>query len=116
MPSPPIDTERCDLPKTTCDDDIYDSEEEQFHLFDEELEKGWVYYIIVNLVVQGTSLEVDKILSANFHPSAGVTYYISFQVSDPSDANHQTKPYRAVVRYGTGDIDVRSCEPKPPSS
>ncbi|CAH8324361.1 unnamed protein product [Eruca vesicaria subsp. sativa] len=60
---------------------------------------------------RGTSLELGKILIANFHPSCGVTFYISFQVNDPSDGN-QIKPYRAVVRYLPGDIEVISCKPK----
>ncbi|CAN7037338.1 hypothetical protein IGI04_004401 [Brassica rapa subsp. trilocularis] len=60
---------------------------------------------------KGTSLELGKILIANFHPSCAVTFYISFQVNDPSDGN-QTKPYRAVVRYFPGDIEVVSCNPK----
>ncbi|CAH8270095.1 unnamed protein product [Arabidopsis lyrata] len=63
----------------------------------------------------GTSLELGKVLRANFHPSAGITLYISFQVNDLSDANRQTKPYRAVVRYLPGDIEVCSCKPKPSS-
>ncbi|CAL9246570.1 unnamed protein product [Arabidopsis halleri] len=64
----------------------------------------------------GTSLELGKILRANFHPSCGVTYYISFEVNDPSDGN-QTKPYRAVVCHDfAGNAIVRSCNPKPPSS
>ncbi|KAJ0234804.1 Cystatin/monellin superfamily protein [Hirschfeldia incana] len=57
-----------------------------------------------------TSLELGKILIANFHPSCGMTFYISFEVNDPSDS--QTKPYRAVVRYFPGDIEVISCNPK----
>ncbi|CAH8268440.1 unnamed protein product [Arabidopsis lyrata] len=64
----------------------------------------------------GTSLELGKILRANFHPSSGVTYYISFEVNDPSDGN-QTKPYQAVVRHDiAGNARVISCNPKPPSS
>ncbi|CAE6076067.1 unnamed protein product [Arabidopsis arenosa] len=64
----------------------------------------------------GTSLELGKILRANFHPSAGSTYYISFEVNDPSDGN-QTKPYQAVVfHHFAGNVRVRSCNPKPPSS
>ncbi|KAG5408080.1 hypothetical protein IGI04_004399, partial [Brassica rapa subsp. trilocularis] len=58
-----------------------------------------------------TSLELGKILIANFHPSCGLTFYLSFEVNDPSDGN-QTKPYRAVVRYFPGDIEVVSCNPK----
>ncbi|KAJ0234803.1 Cystatin/monellin superfamily protein [Hirschfeldia incana] len=60
---------------------------------------------------RGTSLELGKILIANYHPSCAITLYISFQVNDPSDGN-QTKPYRAVVRYLPGDIEVVSCNPK----
>ncbi|CAN6846880.1 BnaC02g02470D [Brassica napus] len=60
---------------------------------------------------RGASLELGKVLIANFHPSCAVTFYISFQVNDPSDGN-QTKPYRAVVRYFPGDIEVVSCYPK----
>ncbi|XP_023637319.1 uncharacterized protein LOC111830152 [Capsella rubella] len=63
----------------------------------------------------GTRLELGKILRANFHPSAGITLYISFEVNDPSDDNQTTKPYRAVVRYLAGDIEVHSCKPKPSS-
>ncbi|KAF8081923.1 hypothetical protein N665_0856s0012 [Sinapis alba] len=59
---------------------------------------------------RGTSLELGKILIANFHLSCGFSFYISFQVNDPSD--NQTKPYRAVVRYFPGDIEVVSCNPK----
>ncbi|CAA7033867.1 unnamed protein product [Microthlaspi erraticum] len=61
-----------------------------------------------------TSLELGNILRANYHPSAGVTLYISFEVNDPYDGN-QTKPYRAVVRYFPGDIEVASCFPRPTS-
>ncbi|KAG2310173.1 hypothetical protein Bca4012_024676 [Brassica carinata] len=59
---------------------------------------------------RGTSLELGKILIATFHPSCGMTFYISFQVNDPSD--NQTKSYRSVVRYFPGDIEVVSCNPK----
>ncbi|XP_010452408.1 PREDICTED: uncharacterized protein LOC104734510 [Camelina sativa] len=57
-----------------------------------------------------------KVLRANFHPSAGITLYIFFEVNDPSDDANQTKPYRAVVRYlPEYDIEVHSCKPKPSS-
>ncbi|KAG2310178.1 hypothetical protein Bca4012_024679 [Brassica carinata] len=59
---------------------------------------------------KGTSLELGKILIANFHPSCAMTFYLSFEINDPSD--NQTKPYRAVVRYLPGDIEVVSCNPK----
>ncbi|CAH8324355.1 unnamed protein product [Eruca vesicaria subsp. sativa] len=62
---------------------------------------------------KGTSFELGKILIANFHLSCGFTFYISFQVNDPSEeVGNQTKPYRAVVRYFPGDIEVISCNPK----
>ncbi|KAJ0234800.1 hypothetical protein HA466_0269400 [Hirschfeldia incana] len=60
---------------------------------------------------RGTSLVLGKILIANYHPSCAVTFYLSFQVNDPSNDN-KTKPYRAVVRYLPGDIEVVSCSPK----
>ncbi|CAN8298139.1 unnamed protein product [Cochlearia groenlandica] len=59
-------------------------------------------------------LELGKILRANYHPSGGVTFYISFQVNDPS--NGKTKPYQAKVRYLPCDMEVLSCRPKPSSS
>ncbi|KAG2310031.1 hypothetical protein Bca52824_021588 [Brassica carinata] len=60
--------------------------------------------------LSGTNLELGNILIANFHLSCGFSFYISFQVNDPSD--NQTKPYRAVVRYFPGEIEVVSCNPK----
>ncbi|ESQ40416.1 hypothetical protein EUTSA_v10015607mg [Eutrema salsugineum] len=65
---------------------------------------------------RNTSLELVKVLRANFHPSAGATFYISFEVKeDPSEDGNQTKPYRAVVRYLPRDMEVVSCFPKPTS-
>uniref|UniRef100_A0A1J3H0M6 Cystatin domain-containing protein n=1 Tax=Noccaea caerulescens TaxID=107243 RepID=A0A1J3H0M6_NOCCA len=61
-----------------------------------------------------TSLELGKILRANFYLAAGPVFHISFEVNDPSDDN-QTIPYRAVVRYLPGDIEVASCFPRPTS-
>ncbi|KAJ4911648.1 Cystatin/monellin superfamily protein [Raphanus sativus] len=61
---------------------------------------------------RGTSLELGKILIANYHPSCAVTFYLSFEVNDPTSDGNQTKPYRAVVRYFPGDIEVVSCNPK----
>ncbi|XP_024012012.1 multicystatin [Eutrema salsugineum] len=58
-----------------------------------------------------TSLEYVKVLRANFHPSAGITLYITFEANDLSDGN-QTKLYQAVVLYGCY-IEVCSCRPKP---
>ncbi|CAA7033869.1 unnamed protein product [Microthlaspi erraticum] len=61
-----------------------------------------------------TSLELGKILRANFYLAAGPVFHISFQVNDPSQGN-QTVPYRAVVRYLPGDTEVGSCFPRPTS-
>ncbi|EFH49449.1 predicted protein [Arabidopsis lyrata subsp. lyrata] len=36
-------------------------------------------------VDNGTNLELSKVLRVNFHQSAGITFYISFEVNDPSD-------------------------------
>ncbi|KAF8095765.1 hypothetical protein N665_0323s0031 [Sinapis alba] len=57
-----------------------------------------------------TRLEFVKVLKANYHPSAGVTYYITFQAND---CNQTTKQYQAVVRYLPRDTEVISCCPKP---
>lgn len=57
----------------------------------------------------GISLEFVKVLKANYHPSAGVTYYITFEAND----GNQTKQYQAVVRYLPMDTQVISCCPKP---
>ncbi|KAF8095764.1 hypothetical protein N665_0323s0030 [Sinapis alba] len=59
------------------------------------------------------SLEFVKVLKANYHPSAGVTYYITFQANDTSDGNQTTKLYQAVVRYLPSNTEVISCSPKP---
>ncbi|KAL0738691.1 hypothetical protein Bca4012_014901 [Brassica carinata] len=61
----------------------------------------------------GISLEFVRVLKANYHPSAGVTYYITFEANDTSDGNHKTKQYQAVVRYLPCDTQVISCWPKP---
>ncbi|CAN6841065.1 unnamed protein product, partial [Brassica oleracea] len=37
-----------------------------------------------------TRLELVKVLKANYHPSAGVTYYITFEAND---CNQKTKQY-----------------------
>uniref|UniRef100_A0A1J3ECT9 Cystatin domain-containing protein n=1 Tax=Noccaea caerulescens TaxID=107243 RepID=A0A1J3ECT9_NOCCA len=60
----------------------------------------------------GISLELVNVLKANFHPSAAITLYITFEAIDSSDGN-QTKPFHAVVRYLPRDIEVVSCRPKP---
>ncbi|CAG7901816.1 unnamed protein product [Brassica rapa] len=57
-----------------------------------------------------TRLELVKVLKANYHPSAGVTYYITFEASD---CNQKTTQYQAVVRYLPRDTEVISCCPKP---
>ncbi|KAG7554150.1 Translation protein SH3-like domain superfamily [Arabidopsis suecica] len=61
-----------------------------------------------------TSLELVKVLRANFHPSAAITLYITFEANDPKDGN-QTKRYQAVVLYLSFDIEVCSCKPEPSS-
>ena len=63
----------------------------------------------------GIKLELVKVLRANFHPSAAITLYITFEANDPSDGN-QTKRYQAVVRYLSFDIEVCSCNHEPSSS
>ncbi|XP_010452407.1 PREDICTED: uncharacterized protein LOC104734508 [Camelina sativa] len=62
-----------------------------------------------------TSLELVKVLRANFHPSAAITLYITFEAYDIWDVNNQTKRYQAVVRYLPWDIKVCSCCPAPSS-
>ncbi|XP_010423504.1 PREDICTED: uncharacterized protein LOC104708608 [Camelina sativa] len=63
-----------------------------------------------------TRLELVKVLRANFHPSAAITLYITFEAYDLSDVNNQTKRYQAVVRYLPWDIKVCSCWPAPSAS
>ncbi|XP_024015248.1 uncharacterized protein LOC112088928 [Eutrema salsugineum] len=60
----------------------------------------------------GTSLEFVQVSRANYHPSAAVTIYMTFEANDPSDGN-QKKSFQTVTRYLPGDTEVCSCRPKP---
>ncbi|CAH2073218.1 unnamed protein product, partial [Thlaspi arvense] len=59
-----------------------------------------------------TSLELVRVLRANYHPSFAITLYITFEANDPSHGN-QTKEFQCVVRYCPRDTEVYSCRPKP---
>uniref|UniRef100_A0A0D3AHU9 Uncharacterized protein n=1 Tax=Brassica oleracea var. oleracea TaxID=109376 RepID=A0A0D3AHU9_BRAOL len=97
--------------ETTCYDgrpEDFDSDEctyEEMQLFDHELDRT------------GGGYEIDfkkfRYCFGNKLPSIlwnDILHLIPFQVNDTSD--NLTKPYRAVVRYFPGDIEVVSCNPK----
>ncbi|EOA22527.1 hypothetical protein CARUB_v10003181mg, partial [Capsella rubella] len=58
-----------------------------------------------------TRLELVRVLRANFHPSAAIMLYITFEAYDLSDVHNQTNRYQAVVRYLPCDTQVCSCRP-----
>ncbi|VVB13276.1 unnamed protein product [Arabis nemorensis] len=70
---------------------------------DDETNRDWLK-TFCNMAIsyyneeKDTSLEFFKVLRANYHPSAGITLYITFEANDSLDGN-QTKPYQAVVCY-----------------
>ncbi|CAH2077404.1 unnamed protein product [Thlaspi arvense] len=90
------------------DDDLVDEHDTNRDLLNMLSEMAISYY----KEETDTSLELVKVLRANFHPSAAITLFITFEANDLSDGN-QTKLYQAVVRYLPVDIEVCSCWPKP---
>ncbi|CAA7048418.1 unnamed protein product [Microthlaspi erraticum] len=59
---------------------------------------------------KGTNLEFARALRANFHPSAGFTFCISFEAKDASEV----KPFHARVRYLSEEFFVCDIYPAKP--